>query len=131
MERHVRLLGLLTSIWGGLFALVGVAFLLFSAAALFQLTDSTANSTQVAANLTAGFFAATGAFALFWGIVHLWASALLRRHRPSGRLLMLALALVNLLIMPFGTALGIYAFWVLLTQAGHRLFAPELPASAG
>jgi hypothetical protein len=34
----------------------------------------------------------------------------------------LGLALVDLLILPFGTALGIYALWVLLTNEGRRLF---------
>ena len=44
---------------------------------------------------------------------------LLRRRRPLGRILMLALALVNLLVLPFGTALGVYALWMLLTNDGH------------
>ena len=37
-------------------------------------------------------------------------------------LLLLALALTNLLVLPFGTALGIYAVWVLLTNEGRHLF---------
>ena len=37
---------------------------------------------------------------------------------------MLALAIANLLVIPFGTALGAYAFWVLLTNDAHRLFEP-------
>jgi hypothetical protein len=36
----------------------------------------------------------------------------------------LALALVNLLVLPFGTALGAYALWILLTDEGRRLFEP-------
>jgi hypothetical protein len=53
---------------------------------------------------------------------------LLRRHEAFGRMLTLALALVDLLVLPFGTALGIYALWVLLTNDGRRLFEPH-PAS--
>jgi hypothetical protein len=34
----------------------------------------------------------------------------------------LALAIVNLLVLPFGTALGGYALWILLTSDGRRLF---------
>ena len=37
---------------------------------------------------------------------------------PLGRILSLALAVVNLLVLPFGTALGVYALWVLLTNDG-------------
>ena len=34
-------------------------------------------------------------------------AALLRGHKPVGRILMLALAIANLLVIPFGTALGV------------------------
>ena len=44
---------------------------------------------------------------------------------PLGRTLSLALAVVNLLVLPFGTALGIYALWILLTSDGRRLFEPQ------
>ena len=49
---------------------------------------------------------------------------LLKRRRASGRVLSLALALVNLLVLPFGTAFGVYALWVLLRDEGRRLFEP-------
>jgi hypothetical protein len=35
---------------------------------------------------------------------------------------MLALALVDLVVLPFGTALGVYALWVLLTNEGRHMF---------
>jgi hypothetical protein len=47
---------------------------------------------------------------------------LLRRRSPLGRVLMLGLAMVNLLVFPFGTGLGAYALWILLTNEGRRLF---------
>ena len=50
---------------------------------------------------------------------------LLRGAAPLGRVLSLALAVVNLLVLPFGTALGVYALWVLLTNDGRRLFEPR------
>ena len=75
-----------------------------------------------AAGLTAATFAVLGVFAVLWGGAHLWAAAGLRRRHASGRFLTLGLAIVNLLILPFGTALGIYALWVLLTNEGRRIF---------
>ena len=42
---------------------------------------------------------------------------------PTGRIATLWLAVLNLFVLPFGTALGIYAFWVLLhneTRGGLR-----------
>ena len=49
---------------------------------------------------------------------------LLRRRHPGGRVLTLGLAVVNLLVLPFGTALGIYALWIMLAAEGRRLFDP-------
>jgi hypothetical protein len=58
------------------------------------------------------------------GGAHVGASVLLRRRHPAGRGADAGLAVVNLLVLPFGTALGAYALWILLTDAGRRLFEP-------
>jgi hypothetical protein len=120
VERHVHLLGILASLWGALALLVGVSMLLLAIAALVQVADS----AGLAAGLTAGLFLLVAAFSLIWGGAHLWAAILLRKRRPFGRVLMLGLAVVNLLLLPIGTALGIYALWILLTNEGRRLFEP-------
>jgi hypothetical protein len=129
VERHVTVLGILTSLWGALAMLVGVALLLLSAGALAILAGPDGRSVGFAAGLTAGTFAALGVFALLWGGAHVWAGMLLRRCHAAGRILTLALAVVNLLVLPFGTALGIYALWVLLTHDGRRLFEPAATVS--
>jgi hypothetical protein len=98
--------------------------LLLAAGALAELIDPMETAVELAAGLTAAVFALIGIFALFWGGGHLWAAVLLTRRRPLGRVLSLALAIVNLLVLPFGTALGAYALWVLLTDEGRRLFEP-------
>ena len=69
-----------------------------------------------------------GILQLTWGAIGLLlgAALLLRRRTAFGRVLMLALALVDLIVLPFGTALGVYALWALLTNEGRRLF--EAPA---
>lgn len=124
MERHVRLLRILVGLWGGLAMLVGVSMLLLAAGAWAELRTSLGTAVEFAAGLTTLVFAGIGAFSLLWGGTHAWASTLLRRRLPLGRVLTLALALVNLLVLPFGTALGIYALWILLTDEGRRLFEP-------
>lgn len=124
MERHVNLLGILATIWGALAMLVGVSMLLLAAGALAELLAPVANRVDLAASLTAAMFVLIGVFALVWGGAHVWAAALMRRRRPLGRVLSLALAVVNLLVLPFGTAFGAYALWVLLRDEGRRLFEP-------
>ena len=56
------------------------------------------------------------------GWANVWAGRALRRHRPQGRTGALVLALVNLFVLPFGTALAIYTFWVLLHNEVRALF---------
>ena len=122
MQRHVTVLALLTGLWGALAILVGVALLLLAAGALAVLVGPDGAAVGFAAGLTAGAFATIGVFALLWGGAHAWGALLLQRHRPAGRFLVLGLAVVDLLVLPFGTALGIYALWVLLTHDGRHLF---------
>jgi hypothetical protein len=124
MERHVHLVGILATVWGALAMLVGVSMLLLSAGALVELLDPVGAGMGFAAGLTATVFALIGVFALLWGGAHAWAALLLKRRRPLGRVLSLGLAVVNLLVLPFGTAFGVYALWVLLTDEGRRLFEP-------
>ena len=49
----------------------------------------------------------------------------LHNLRPWSRILGLVLAAVNLLNIPFGTAISLYAFWVLLKPETEALFAVE------
>jgi len=124
VERHVNLLGILATLWGALAMLVGVSMLLLAAGALAELLAPAANRVDFAASLTAAMFVLVGVFALVWGGAHVWAAMLMKRRRPLGRVLSLALAVVNLLVLPFGTAFGAYALWVLLRDEGRRLFEP-------
>jgi hypothetical protein len=41
---------------------------------------------------------------------------------------MITLAVCNLVLLPFGTALGAYALWVLLSATTRKLFEPALPS---
>jgi hypothetical protein len=126
VERHVDLVGVLASLWGALVMLAGVSLLLLAGGAMAELLDPVGASVGFAAGLTAAAFAALGTFAVIWGGLHLLAAKWLKQRKAGGRMLMLALAVTNLLVLPFGTALGIYALWTLLTNDGRHLF--ESPA---
>jgi hypothetical protein len=102
--------------------LVGVSMLLLSAGAVAELLGSVGTAVEFAAGLTATLLALVGVFCLLYGGAHVWASMLLRRRVPFGRVLTLALSVVNLVVLPFGTALGVYGLWTLLTNEGRRLF---------
>ena len=62
---------------------------------------------------------AFGVFAVAFlagGVANAWAGRALQRRLPAGRLVTLAVAVPNLFVLPFGTALGIYAFWCSCTM---------------
>jgi len=46
----------------------------------------------------------------------------IHRRQQAGRLAALLLSIPNLVIVPFGTALGIYALWALLNDDARREF---------
>jgi hypothetical protein len=122
MERHVTILATLSRLWGALALLLGVSLLLLAGGALALVYVPQPRAVEFAAGVTAGMFAFGGVSALLWGAASLWSGVLLKRRQPLGRALGLALGVVNLLVLPFGTALGIYGLWVLLTNEGRRYF---------
>jgi hypothetical protein len=52
-----------------------------------------------------------------WGLLN---------YKPWARLLGIVLSVINLLNIPFGTALGIYGLWVLLNKDTERLFTSAI-----
>jgi hypothetical protein len=124
VKRHVDILSWLYIVWGAIFLLVALAGGAVAAGALAISTGSgpIPVSSPLAARLTAITIALLSALALLWAVLHLWVGRALGACRPSARLLALGLAVVNLVVLPFGTALGAYAGWVLLKEEGRRVF---------
>ena len=131
MKRHADFLGLLYLAWGAIFTLVGLACVALAAGALAIASDSgpVRVGSDFAAGLTAVTLGVLAILALILGILHLWLGAALRRFRPWARVLGLALAVIDLVLFPFGTALGAYACWVLLTEEGRALFVEPHPVA--
>lgn len=106
--------------------LLGLAMFLLAAGAMAIAQSPASGGTPFAASVTAVTLAAFGVVLFGGGAANAWVGAGLRRHRGPIRLLGLALSLLNLFLFPFGTALGIYSFWVLLHNEGRRVFEGEV-----
>ena len=119
VKAHVNLLGLLQLVWGCIGLLLGVSTLMLAAGAVMVGVTS---GRGIPAGVTAAAFAACAAALLAFGIGNAWAGAAVSRRQPAGRLAALGLALPNLFVLPFGTALGIYAMWVLLNDETKLMF---------
>jgi hypothetical protein len=124
MKRHADFLGVLYLLWGAIFALVVLAGLALAGGALAIARGGgpVSVSSDFAAGLTALTLGVVAVLGLLFGFLHLWIGAVLRRYRSWARLLALGLAVINLVLFPFGTALGGYALWVLLTNEGRELY---------
>jgi hypothetical protein len=123
MLSHVDFIGLLFIVWGLLTTLVGLSTLAlgFGAVALI-VSNAQGGGGQMASAFTAFAFAALAVIAMLWGIAHVVVGMPLRRRKPWARLAALALGSIDLVLLPYGTALGIYALWVLLNERGKALF---------
>lgn len=124
MKRHVDFLSTLYLTWGAIFTLVALAgfALAGGAAAIATAGGPVRMASEMAARLTAITISVVSFIALIWGALHLWIGRSLRQIQPSARLMALGLAVGNLVLLPFGTALGAYACWVLLKDEGRRIF---------
>jgi hypothetical protein len=128
MKRHADFLGVLYLAWGVIFAVAGLAGLALTAGALAIARDSgpVRVGSDLAADITAITLGILAVLALLWGVLHVWLGTALRGYRPWARLLALGLALINLVLFPFGTALGAYALWVLLHDEGRTLYVSSV-----
>lgn len=124
MVAHVDFLGVLFIVWGLLTTLVGVSTLALGvgAVALIMSASRDGGGGQLAAGMTAAVFTTLAVIAIIWGAAHVIVGVPLRRRQPLARLLALMLGSVDLLLLPYGTALGAYALWVLLNEKGKALF---------
>ena len=119
---HVDLLGGLFMIWGMLTMLIGASTLALGIAAASLIASGRTSGGQFAASLTAAAFGTLAILALIWGAVHLAVGMLVRRHRHWSRHAALMLGTVDLLLLPYGTALGAYSLWTLLRPDAKHLF---------
>jgi hypothetical protein len=123
---HVDLLGVLFIVWGLLTTLVGVSTLALGVGAVALITSANrGEGGQFAAGLTAAVFTALAVIAILWGAAHVVVGVPLRRRRPWSRIMALMLGSIDLLLLPYGTALGMYALWVLLHEDGKALFIAD------
>lgn len=124
---HLDLLGRLHVLLGAFAALAGVSLLILAAGTRLSLADLEA--VGPAGDVGVWILAVCGSVMVVGGIALLAAGRALDRRRPAGRLSALLIAVPNLIVVPFGTALSVYAFWVLLNDDARREFGRPPRAS--
>ncbi|MGZ8851583.1 MAG: hypothetical protein ACXW3E_14820 [Thermoanaerobaculia bacterium] len=118
MEQHVRALGVIYVIFGILGVLLGIALLVLLGGI------GAASGDREAWWIMGGIGFFVGAIIAILSIPTIVAGIGLQRFRPWARILALILAVLHIFSFPLGTAVGVYAFWVLLNERTQPLFAP-------
>jgi len=122
MEQHVKVVAILNIVYGGLGVLIALLVLLFfgGMAGVVHSDPSPDSDVGVAALGVIGVvgfivIALISVPAVIGGIG-------LLKFREWARILLIVMSALNLINIPFGTALGIYGLWTLLNDGTRVLF---------
>jgi hypothetical protein len=119
VAEHYRLLGILTTVYSGLVAFTGLCILIVSRVVLEFILANAHGSTPPPAFI-GPFISFIGWIILAKGVLGLAAGIGLINRSPWARTLTLIFGFLSLINIPLGTALGIYAIWVLLSTNAEK-----------
>ena len=129
METHVKVLGWLHIVFGALGTLFGLG--LMALLSFIGVAGAAADpDAWVALPILGITGAALGLLMLMLSLPGIIAGIGLLKYRPWARILTIVLSALNLINFPFGTILGIYGLYVMLSDEGARLFASKPSAAA-
>jgi hypothetical protein len=124
MTTHVKVLAVLYLVFSGLFLLTAIVLMVALGGAA-AIVGTTAPSDDAALAIPIIGITGTALLVFFLalalpGLATGWG---LLNFRPWARILGIVVSAINLINFPFGTLLGIYGLWVLLSKETELLFA--------
>jgi putative Mn2+ efflux pump MntP len=128
MDTHVKVLGALQIAFGalGLLGAVMIVFVFGGAAGIVGASDNPDASIAVPIIGLTGM--AMVVFLLLTSLPSVIIGIGLLKHSPWARIAGIVLSIVSLIMIPFGTVIGVYGLWVLFSKDTERLFtAPAAP----
>lgn len=120
VEQHYKPLAILTIIYS-LFWVIGGGALLFFARFIFS--GMIGNMNPPPPPFIAPMFNVLGWIVLIKGIAGMVGGIGLLARESWARVLTLAVAFVSLIDIPFGTAIGVYSIWVLLSAGSDQEYS--------
>lgn len=116
MEQHIKLVAIFNITLGSVFAFVGLmAFLFFIGIGLASGDPGAIPILGVVGTVGCLFMMGLGLPGILGGIG-------LMRRQEWARILVIAVSCIDVFAIPIGTALAVYAFWVLFNDETIRLF---------
>lgn len=124
MASHIRVLAILHIVFGALGILIGLVILLIfgGVAGIVGVAAEGDPSAPVAIPILSLIGGVIFVVVLVVSIPGVVAGIGLLQYREWARILTIVLSALDLLNVPFGTALGIYGLWVLLQNQTLQLF---------
>ncbi|MBN2365008.1 MAG: hypothetical protein EH225_02660 [Calditrichaeota bacterium] len=119
MKQHITVVGILNIIMGALGILGAIVIItVFLGSAILSGDQEAFPILVIVGTVIAGFLVIISAPSIIGGVG-------LLRMKEWARIVVLVVSFLNLLNIPFGTALGIYSIWVLLSSESIELFNQE------
>ena len=132
VELHVKILAAFHLVFGvlGLIVALGVLLIFGGAAGVVGVAAVEEPDAWIAMPILGIVGSALLLVVLTLSILGIIAGLGLLKFRPWARILAIVLSVVGLINVPFGTVLGIYGLWVLLSRETERFFTPAVPTSS-
>ena len=123
MDTHVKVLGFLHILLGSLGVLVsGFLMLLFGGIAGLVGVNASPDDAAIAIPILGVIGTGVAMFVFALSVPGIIVGMGLLKFRPWARVLGLILSILLLIHVPFGTIVGVYGLWVLLTAETEQLF---------
>jgi hypothetical protein len=120
---HVKVLGVLNVVLGGFGLLVGAALLLIFGGASWLAGVAGDADAALAAPVIGAVGIAVSSFFLILSLPGVIIGVGLVQLRAWARVAGIVISLLNLFNFPFGTLVGVYGLWVLVSKETERVFA--------
>jgi hypothetical protein len=122
MASHVKIVAILHIALGSLSILAGIAVLIAFGGIAGLISSSGDHDAVQAAPFVTGLGGLIFLGLAVLGVPGIIAGIGLLEFRSWGRILGIVISALDLIHFPFGTALGIYGLWALLSPEGEQLF---------
>ena len=130
MRKHIQLLGILNIIWGsfGLIAALIIMFIFGGAVGIIGMVSRHEPDATIAIPIVSFVGSVIFFILLITSLPAIVTGVGLLRTASWSRIVAIIVSALHLFSVPFGTALGVYGLWVLLSRETVSCFeAPQQP----
>ena len=120
-EEHNKALGICHLVYGALSTLMILAILLMFGAIIFSIPDGPEAGPPKALMLIISLFMLI--YTLIFTLPSYLAGYAMLKHKPWARTASIVAAVLETMSFPIGTAVAVYSFWFMFSDAGKALYS--------